>query len=222
MTRRRTRRTLPRVALLVLTWCTLTGGVFSGCNGLFTPVTPEPPTSPPIIPDYGDAEATLATMVAAIQAKAQGADAWVGAFADSIAEGAGPGFHIRFDADDVLVCDCPVPTTWRRADERQFYLEFMQLSPSATYGAIFLPVNDQPDPTPTSDTEVLFHRDYEVIANEESGIQSTIAIGRADLTFTKVSGDRWLLTRWVDHVNEIVGPNPTDPEQKTLGRRRLE
>lgn len=220
MTHRSIGRALQRLGLLALVWATLTGGVFSGCSGLFTPATPERPTTAPVIPNYSSAEATLTTMVEAIQAKDQGTDAWVGAFADSIAEAGGPHFHIIFDTNDVIVCDCPAPTIWRRTDERQFYLEFMQLSLSATYGAIFTEVADDPDLTPPTDSEVLIHRNYRVLATEESGNTSVIAIGRADLTFRKVSADRWLITRWVDHMSDQADPN--EAEQKTLGRRRLE
>lgn len=220
MTHRSIERALPRLALLGLVWCTLTGGVFSGCSGLFTPATPERPTTPPIIPDYSSAEATLLTMIAAIQAKDQGTDAWVGAFADSVADGAPPGFYIIFDADDVRICECTVPVTWSRSEERLFYQKFMDVSTSATYGAIFTENQDRPDPTPTTADQRIFNRYYQVFATEESGVQSTIAIGRVELTL-KGSGDRWIITRWIDEVTDI-GLDPNDPEQKTLGRRRLE
>jgi hypothetical protein len=220
MTPRPIARALPRLALLALVWCTLTGGVFSGCHGLFTPVTPERPTSAPVIPNYRRPDLTLQTMIEAIQAKDQGADAWVGAIADSSAPADGPGFHLIIDPDDLLVCNCDNPTNWRRTDERQFYLEFMNLSVSAAYVAIFDSVDATPDPQPT-DTQALLYRRYQVLATEEDGNTSIIAVGYADLTFTKISTDRWLITRWVDHVDPLVGANPIDPEQRTLGRRRL-
>lgn len=220
MTRRPIARGIPRLALLALAWCTLTGGVFSGCNGLFTPATAERPSTPPIIPNYRRPDLTLQTMIEAIQAKDQGADAWVGAFADSSSPADGPGFHLIFDPNDVLVCDCPEPTVWRATDERQFYLEFVRLRPSAVYSATFVLNQDFPDPA-TFEAQVVFTRDYTVFATEEDGNSSIIAVGRADLTFTQVSTDRWLLTRWVDHVSEF-GANPLDPDLLSLGRRRLE
>jgi hypothetical protein len=85
------RRALPRIALLALAWCTLTSGVFSGCSGLFTPATPERPTTAPIIPNYRSPEFTLRTMAEGIQAKDQGTDAWVGAFVDPVQPGLRPG-----------------------------------------------------------------------------------------------------------------------------------
>lgn len=221
MTRRSIERGLPRLALLALAWGTLTGGVFSGCHGLFTPVTPERPITAPIILNYRSPELTLQTMIQGIQAKDQGAVAWVGALADSSSPEDGPGFHLIFDPDDVRVCDCPAPTIWRASDEQQFYLEFMRLSVSADYVAVFDSVDATPDPQPT-DTEALLYRRYRVLASEQDGNTSIIAVGFADLTFTKISADRWLITRWVDHVDPDVGVNPIDPEQLTLGRRRLE
>jgi hypothetical protein len=106
-------------------------------------------------------------------------------------------------------------------DERQFYQDFMNLSVSANYIAVFDSVANTPDPQP-GDTEAILYRRYRVLATEQDGNTSIIAVGFADLTFAKISTDRWLITRWVDHVDPAVGANPLDPEQKTLGRRRLE
>ena len=72
-------RGLPRLALLALAWCMLTSGVFSGCRGLFTPAVPEAPSRQPLIPDYRSPELTLKTMASGLQAKGDGASAWLGA-----------------------------------------------------------------------------------------------------------------------------------------------
>ncbi len=216
VTHRWIERGLPRLALLALAWCTLTGGVFGGCRGLFTPVIPERPVGPPIILNYRSPEATLRTMAQGMQAKDLGAAAWVGAFGDSD----GFGFYHIFDPDDVRVCDCLAPTAWRASQEQQFYLEFLKLSTSADYVAVFDSVDATPDPPPRDDQAILYRR-YRVLASEQDGNTSVIAVGFADLTF-KFAADRWLITRWVDHVDPNVGVNPIDPEQLTLGRRRLE
>lgn len=213
-------RAWPRLALLALAWATLTGGVFSGCRGLFTPAVPERPVGPPIILNYRDPEATLRTMAQGLQAKDVGAAAWVGAFADSNAPEDGPGFHHIFDPDDVRVCACTAPTIWRLSQEQLFYLEFLKLSSSADYVAVFDSVDATPDPPPTDDQAILY-RHYRVLASEQDGNTSVIAVGFADLTFRKIGTD-WLITRWVDHVDPDVGSSPLDPEQLTLGRRRLE
>ena len=226
LTRRSIIRGLPRLALLALAWCTLTGGVFSGCRGLFTPAIPEPPTGRPIVPDYRSPEATLRTMALGIQAKGQGASAWLGAFADSTRPEDGPAYHQFFDPADLEfdqgTCGCEAPTDWRTSQEQEFYLEFLSVRPSDEYAAIFDSVETRPDPT-AGDTEAVLHRRYLVLATALDGNSTqVIAVGFADLTFTKVAAGRWLITRWEDHVDPDVGVNPSDPEQLTLGRRRLE
>lgn len=215
-------RGLPRLALLALTWCTLTGGVFSGCRGLFTPATPEPPKGEPIILNYRTPEATLETMAQGMQAKADGSSAWLGAFADSTRPEDGPGYRQIFDHADVVACACEAPTDWRWKQEEEFFLYFLDtVHPSDDFIVTIEPIVELPDPTP-GDTEVLLYRRYRVRAKGLGPDTTDIAIGLADLTFTKKSADRWLITRWVDHVDPDIGEQPIDTELQTLGRRRLE
>lgn len=215
-------RGLPRLALLALAWCTLTGGVFSGCRGLFTPAIPEPPRGEPIVPDYRDPEATLRTMVKGLQAKGDGYSAWLGAFADTARDGVD--YHQFFDSGDLQyyqgTCGCVAPTDWRAAQEQEFFLDFLQVYPSDERLAIFDPVEEDPDPPAQGDTQLL-HRRYRVLATALDENTKEIAVGFADLTFTKV-GDRWLITKWEDRVDPDVGVQPLDPDRLTLGRRRLE
>jgi hypothetical protein len=223
--RRALRRGAGRLALLALCWIVMTGGVFSGCKGLFTPAVPEAPTGPPLIPNYRSPELTLRTMKEALAAKARGSSAWLGAFADSSAPGV-PGYHQFFDPTDLSVfgssCGCQVPSDWSLTQEQTFYLQFLNVRPSDNYQAVFDSVADNPDPPPTDDTHAVLHRHYQLIATSPDGNSTLIiAIGYADLTLTKV-GDQWLITRWDDHVDPLVTANPIDPYQLTLGRRRLE
>lgn len=217
---------LRRLALLAIGWCVMTGGVFSGCRGLFTPAIPEPPSGKPIVLDYRSPEATLNTMKLGIAAKGQGASAWLGAFPDSTRPEEGPAYHQIFDSGDLSffegACQCEAPSDWRASQEQNFYLAFLDVRPGDEYAARFDSVDANPDPPPT-DTQAIVHRYYTVLATAPDGnSRLVIAIGFADLTFTKVSGDRWLITRWDDHVDPAVGVNPIDPYQLTLGRRRLE
>jgi len=226
LTRRRLRWVLPRLGVLLVTWGTLTGAVFSGCRGLFTPATPEPPEGRPIEIDLRTPEATIRTMTLGIEAKGQGASAWLAAFADSGAPEDGPGFHMIFDPDDVRLfesaCGCQAPTTWRTSQEQAFFLEFIAVRPSDDYRVLIETVEERPDPTP-GDTQTLMYRRYRFLAIAPDGNSTqVIAVGYADLTFTKVASDRWLITRWEDHVDPSIGVNPSDPEQVTLGRRRME
>jgi hypothetical protein len=217
---------LRRLALLAVSWCMMTGGAFSGCRGLFTPAIPEPPTGNPIVVDYRSPEATLRTMKLGIAAKGQGASAWLGAFPDSLRPEDGPGYHQIFDPADKSLfeaaCGCLAPGDWRTSQEQDFYLSFLEVRLSDAYVAVFDSIDALPDGTPTASTALL-HRRYAVYANAPDGNTTLIiAIGYADLTFTKLTGDRWLITRWEDHVDPAVGVNPSDPYQLSLGRRRLE
>jgi hypothetical protein len=217
------RRAWPRMALLACLWATLTGHVFSGCKDLFKPATPEPPSGPPVKLDYSSPEATLRTMERGMAAKGQGSTAWLGAFADSTRPDDLIGYHQIFDPVvlDVFVaaCGCEAPTDWRYSQEQVFFLDFLNVRPSDEYAASFDSIPSLPDPPP-GDTEALLHRDYHVYASGLDGSTTVIAIGSADLTFT-LKSSQWLLTRWVDHMDPTIGPNPND-ERFTLGRRRLD
>ena len=220
------RRALPRLALLALVWFTLSGHVLSGCKGLFKPAIPEPPSGPPIQLDYSSPEATLKTMEKGIQGKGQGASAWLGAFQDSTRPDDQIGYHQYFDSGDlqffVSACHCEAPSDWRWGQEQAFFLAFIDVRPSDDYAAVFDSIPGLPD-DPAQDFEAVLHRSYRVLANSIDGNStSIIAIGTADLTFTKVPNGQWLVTRWVDHVDPTIGVNPTDPDQLTLGRRRLD
>jgi len=220
-----TGRRLRHLALLAVSWCFMTGAFYSGCKGLFTPAIPEPPSGSPIVPDYRSPEATLNTMKLGIAAKGLGASAWLGAFPDSTRPEEGPAYHQIFDPFDLAsfeaACQCDGPSDWRAGQEQNFYLAFIAVRPSDEYAASFEVVEDHPDVDPVGDTANRY-RYYKVLATAPDGnSRLVIAIGFADLTFTK-EGDRWLITRWEDHVDPAIGVNPIDPYQLTLGRRRLE
>jgi hypothetical protein len=209
------RRDVLRLALLGLAWFVMTGGVFSGCNGLFKPATPEPPTSKPIVLRYDSVEATLKTMELGIAAKAQGLNAWLGAFEPSE-------YRQTFDAKDLAACQCDPPTTWGFTQEQNFYLSLMEVRTGDNYLAEFDSLEFKPDLPPPSPTEAVVYRHYRIFANAPDGnATEVIAIGTVDLTFKEVSG-KWLITHWSDGVDSTVTEHPVDPYQLTLGRRRLE
>lgn len=213
--------------MLACCWFTVTGAVFSGCNGLFTPAVPEPPTGNPIVANYRSPEAALQTMELGIAAKAEGAAAYLGAFADSTSAGDLAGYHQVFDP---IVVDSweqstgrTAPSDWNFSLEQSFFLKFVAtVLPDYDFAATFEPVVGETDPDPT-ETRVDLHRRYLVLAVSPAGTsQSTIAIGLANLTFTKFPGERWLITRWEDRLDPAVGAAPADTNQLTLGRRRLD
>jgi hypothetical protein len=160
-------------------------------------------------------------MVAGMQAKGPGASAWLGAFSDE--EGAR--YRQIFDAADFTAyqnaCACQGPTEWGLAQENTFFLEFLNVRPSDTYVAEFDSVESNPDP-PAGDSEALLYRRYQVFAFSADGNSTTIiAVGFANLTFTRLPTG-WLITRWEDHVDPEIGAYPVNPDLLSLGRRRLE
>lgn len=216
------RRAMSRLALVTIAWLTLSGHVFSGCKGLFKPAVPEPPSGPPVQLDYSSPEATLKTMERGMHAKGQGASAWLGAFADSSRPDDPIGYHQIFDPADLVACVCQAPSDWGWGKEQEFYLDFLNVRPSDDYSAKFDSLSDPSDPPP-GDEEILLYRGYQVVAQPTSGGSSTvIAVGWAELTFHKVPGDNWLISRWVDHVDTRYPIDASKPDQLTLGRRRLD
>lgn len=220
-----TRRRLSRLALLAIAWSAMSGHAFSGCKSLFSPAVPEPPSGRPIVLDYRSPQNTLRTMEAGIAAKAQGSSAWLGAFPDSLRPEDGPGYHQIFDPADVAyfegVCQCETPNDWRFSQEQNFYLSLLDVRPNEEYQAEFRAVEAFPDQE-AGDTQAVLYRQYIFQAVSADGnLRTVFAVGYASLTFTKVAADKWLITRWEDHVDPAVGVNPLDGYQLTLGRRRL-
>ena len=219
-------RSPARLGLLLLAWFTLSGHALSGCKGLFTPAVPEPPTGPPVQHNYSSPEATLRTMAEGMAAKGQGSSAWLGAFADSTSPDDDFGYHQIFDPD-VLAAFVQSggtdPGDWGAKEERFFFQDFTgTVHTSDSFEAKFDSLDFPQDP-PAGADEALLYRSYKVVARPVDSPDSTIiAIGIADLTFRRTRTNEWLIARWVDHFDPAVGLNPTDKEQVTLGRRRLD
>lgn len=218
-----------RIAVLALCWFTLTSGVFSGCNGLFTPAVPEPPTGNPIVANYRSPEAALQTMALGIAAKAEGRAAYLGAFADSTSPSDSAGYHQVFDPTVVdfwkQTSGRTPPSDWDFSLEQSFFLKFVAtIYPGHEFIAIFeLGDRPDPDPVPTEPNRVELYRRYTVFAvSPADNSTSIIAIGLANLTFRRFPGERWLITRWEDRLDPAVGAIPAEQDQLTLGRRRLD
>lgn len=200
----------------------------AGCN-YFKPTDPEvPPPGPAIIGDYSTAEATLATVVQAVQAKGQpgAAAVYSGAFADSTVHGDIPGFHQVFwpqDAARWIAAGRTVPTDWNFRSESQFYDKGTQSLIQLRPGSYQLTWEPDPNNADRIGNPTLLHRRYTLLAlGEDQKVTDIVARGFADLTFQQASNGDWFITRWEDRED----PEPYDPTGKltnvTWGQRRLE
>lgn len=191
----------------------------AGC-GLFEPTSPEVgSTGEVLLANYSDPESCLAYMALGVERKDNvGLTAYIGALADSASDGVG--FHAFFDAAVWNAYTGIKPDDWTLSyEETQFYPAFIALR-SDSYDMRWLPDEQHPlDETIDSD-HVILHRKYEVYAlsTNESLL---IAVGFADLYFTRVSASRWVLTRWQDRVDPDIGVNPADEMWRTFGYWRL-
>lgn len=66
----------------------------------------------------------------------------------------------------------------------------------------------------------LLHRKYYVAATA-STTTLIVAVGYVDLYLVKYQG-RWYVLRWEDRLDPLIGVDPVDPNNRTLGWRRLE
>jgi hypothetical protein len=203
-------------ALLALLLAVAAGG----CN-YFRAAQPEAPTAQPFTPSYISPEATLQTMVDALADKAVtiGLTAYLGALAESTTTST-PGFHQLFWPTDAAAWESSnhtVPPDWNLSLERNFYIFFVKLR-SDNYELEWAEDEDLADDQ-TADIAHL-HRHYRIrtLAVEDGSVTSTLAIGFADLTLVRFD-DAWKITLWADRIDPNADPN--DPEQMTLGRRRL-
>lgn len=194
----------------------------SGCD-LFRPAEPEPPAAGTgFVPDYSQPDSSLATIARALADKGLtiGSVAYAGAFAESVTAGAVAGFHHLFwpeDAASFSQAGGTVPSDWGFSLEQTFYSRFVRLRPDAYRMAWMV---DPPNPDDIGADVATIHRHYLVTSHSSDGTQtSVLAIGYADLRLLRFSDGAWRIVRWDDRRDP--GADPSDPEQITLGRRRL-
>jgi hypothetical protein len=194
-----------------------------GCTNAFRPAVAEPPVTAAIPVNYSSAAATLNTMVQAMAAKTSGTDAYMGALADST-HSTTPGFHQFFHPLVVQRWESltgrSAPADWDPASERRFF-EYLANLRSDPYALEWTVDDNHPDTGAEANTDSLY-RNYRVYSLAEDGAATIIARGSARLQFVRTSDNRWVITRWYDIVDPDVGPTPDDPDQLTLGARRLE
>jgi len=226
-------RALRPLGFLAVVWLASTAMMFQGCDGLFKPRSPEPPSSPGVPVDYSTVEATLETMNQALQAKAasNARTAWTGALATT-----NDGLPFRADYDvDVLarwtvISGKSEPRPWSTINENSFYSNFVvNASPQAQSYELHWDVDQQhpydEDQGPGNgfSDKVLTHKHYLVLAEFGNGRADTVAIGYADLTFIHANiGSRWVISDWADRVDPAVGVNPDNKAWVSFTQRRLD
>lgn len=199
----------------------------AGCD-LFKPASPEVGSrGPTLLPSYATPESCLFYMQVGFERKdALGQDAYLGALADTTKDGAG--FHAFFD-----------DAVWNayKANYQNETADFWGLAREATFLSSFfghwlcpydmkwLPDEVYPhDYVSPEGDRVILHRRYEIRALQRPPADTLlIAVGYADMYFTRVSAARWAMTRWQDRVDPAVGVQPVleKIEQQSLGSRRL-
>ncbi|HYM81175.1 MAG TPA: hypothetical protein VEY91_07155 [Candidatus Limnocylindria bacterium] len=216
-------RTARALAPLVAAWLTLTG-LSAGCDGLFRPAVPEQAEDGTLIQrDYSDPDATLNTLKLAIEAKGLngGNEAYLDGFADELRHGRA--FRAFFDPADSAqrVQSGGTVPAWVLQNEQTFYSSFINYRTADKYRMTW-EVDVENPRDDFGDTEATIHRKYTVVAESLDGSQTlVIAVGFADLLFYRSSGE-WVINRWIDRIDLSIVVTPEQPEQRTLGHRRLQ
>lgn len=196
--------------------------LLGGCD-YFRPAKPEPPGEIFFTPDYSSVEATLQTISDAVGDKARtiGLTAYAGAFAESTTTST-PGFHAFFSDQDENVwigSGHSLPADWNLPLERNFYIRFVGLR-GDTYQLEWGPDDENPDIDQGPDVKIVSrHYVVRTLSETDQSVTSTLAIGFAELTFVRGEDSNWRIRLWRDRIDPNADPN--DPEQITLGRRRL-
>jgi len=208
-----------RALVGVLLGACVSGLSSNGCSELHRPTAVVQDRSH-FSPSYAMPESCLYYMQVGIERKDDvGQAAYLGALADTLTDGLG--FHAFFDPAVWNAYAGIKPADWGLAHEAQFLSVFIH-SYADPYETKWLPDENYPyDLMPDADHAIL-HRRYEVRAVRQStAADLLIAVGYADLYFARISAARWALYRWQDRVDPAVGAQPTDPDQRTFGYRRL-
>ncbi len=201
------------------------GLLLCGCTNPFAPAKPQPPNGGGVIEDFSTPDRLLQTIEDAIKDKGpSGATA----YADAMGDSTGPGTRAFYAFHDSRVVDAwrigaqrDPPSPWDLRLERIFYNYLIGVFPTFEY--TFQWASDPNSPLDDRQPEsAVLHRYYVLQASGADGaIQKIIAIGYADLYLQK-RDSRWFLYRWQDRLDENIGVNPTDTDNRTMGWRRLD
>jgi hypothetical protein len=194
-----------------------------GCD-YFKPTQPEPPSNAQsFVPNYSSPDSTLATIARSIEDKGItiGGVAYGQAFA-APTSGSPSAYQQFFDPIDLAgwqsVTGRQAPE-WGYDLEQTFYRSFVRLR-NDHYVCTWAQDQLNPDSSGTNPDFIKISRHYLVVSTTQDGQQTSfIAIGFADLYFLRYPDSAWRITAWKDRRDPNA--DPKDPEQQSLGRRRL-
>lgn len=198
--------------------------LLAGCANPFAPATPQPPDTGGITTDFSTPENLVQTLDIALENRqTAGRQAWLDALADSSGSGTREFYAFqdpRVLADWRLSSPVAPPDPWDREQESLFYNDFVNLF-AADYDVRF--EEDLTSPADDIDNAAgtaLLHRRY-VVETTIANTTVAIAVGYVDLYLVRYDG-RWFVTRWDDRLDADIGVSPQNPENRTLGWRRLD
>ncbi len=213
---------------LRLTLCGLAlAGLAASCSNPFRPAEPPPPSGGAVVENFATPNALLETIADAIANKGpSGQTAYANALAESTGVSTRAFYAFHFPAvvsNWRTISQREPPNPWDLTLERNFYNYLVGVYETFDYTFIW----DRDFGSPNDDIDdasgtALLHRYYTLVASSESTLETkVIAVGYADLHLYKAEG-RWFLYRWEDRIDPLVGVTPSDPDELSMGARRLD
>jgi hypothetical protein len=202
------------------------GLMVGGCD-LFRPEVPPPPSGNAVVEDFASPTRLLSTLADAVANKGpSGQTAYANAFAESTAATtrAFYAFHWPAVVDNWRqLSQREPPNPWDLTLERNFYSYLVGVYETFDYTLVW----DRDPGSPNDEIDdaagtALLHRQYQLVASSTTTAeQKRIAVGFADLYLYRDTG-RWFLYRWEDRIDPAIGVTPDDPDELSMGARRLD
>lgn len=198
----------------------------AGCTNPFLPAHPEQPSGEGVVENFTTPEKLLETLSAAYRVRGvSGQIAYYDAIGDSTSTTTAGFFAFHAPAVvNAWHADTGIdpPAVWDRDKEKAFFDYLSGRFEGYTYSLVWSVDDLSSLPPQQPDGYDLLRQHYELVATSaDETLYQLVAVGYADLYFQKV-GARWALTRWEDRVDPDYGVEPVDPDNVSMGARRLE
>ncbi len=208
--------------------CVALASLTASCTNPFRPADPPPPSGNAVVENFATPAAVLETIADAIRNKGpSGQTAYANAFAESTATRLTSRAFYAFHFPAVVanwrtISQREPPSPWDLTLERNFYNYLVGVYETFDYTFVWERDSGSPnDEIDDASGTALLHRKYTLVASSESTLEvKVIAIGFVDLFLYKDSG-RWAIYRWQDRIDPQVGVTPVDPDELSMGARRL-